>query len=110
METFDDESNAVYSPLKLSILSEDESMVKGLIDLGVDLNKKDMNGKTPLYTACTCAHPKMSIIKLLIEHGADLSKEEENGNTSLYETLKKKNYVDVLNYLNDIIDRRDKNN
>ncbi|OUM57702.1 hypothetical protein PIROE2DRAFT_28582, partial [Piromyces sp. E2] len=58
--------------------------VKFLMENGVDINKTDSTGYTPLTMACIKGHKgyeKMAIF--LIERGADINKEDENGDTPI---------------------------
>lgn len=52
----------------------DTSLVKELIDLGMDINMLDDNMCTPLGTACSNMHVQPSLVKLLLDHGADVNK------------------------------------
>ncbi|WP_097046620.1 ankyrin repeat domain-containing protein [Flagellimonas pacifica] len=61
-----------------AILNGDVDMVKKLIDLGEDVNKKSM-GMAPVHFAAR--YNKAEILKLLIANGADFKKRCDKGYT-----------------------------
>ena len=52
----------------------DMTLVKELIDLGMDINLLDDNMCTPLGTACSNMHVQPTLVKLLLDRGADVNK------------------------------------
>lgn len=52
----------------------DLTLVKELIDLGMDINMLDDNMCTPLGSACSCVNVKTEVVKLLLDHGADVNR------------------------------------
>ena len=60
------------------IENSDIEGVRRLIKNGVDLNKIDDFGLTPLHMAVSCEN--LDIIELLIIEGADVNKVDDNGN------------------------------
>lgn len=52
-----------------------------LLSMGVDINTKDREGKTPLMNAIYSKHPET--VKMLIDKGADANEQEINGWTAL---------------------------
>ena len=68
------------------IYLNDFEAVKFLVDHGVDVNKLDFAGKTPLVRAIYTAWAKG--IEFLLEHGADINKQIHNGKTPLMIALK----------------------
>jgi ankyrin repeat protein len=67
-----------------------ENSIKKLIENGIDINKRNIYGKTPLMRASELYD--FSILKLLIKNGADVNLRDNNGDTALF-------YV-VNNYYN----------
>ncbi|XP_077297190.1 uncharacterized protein LOC143918938 [Arctopsyche grandis] len=48
---------------------------------GIDVNGRDIEGKTPLHLAAECG--RVSIVGLLVRNGGDISATDKNGNTPL---------------------------
>ncbi|OUM69516.1 hypothetical protein PIROE2DRAFT_2613 [Piromyces sp. E2] len=48
-----------------------ETIIKYLLELGVDVNHVEPDGDTPLSAACENGHE--TIIKYLVDHGADVN-------------------------------------
>ncbi len=65
--------------------SGNKTIVKNLIELGVDINEEYRKGWTPLLYACQKGHIK--IVKYLVENGADMNKEIYDDNNPLFECL-----------------------
>jgi len=65
-----------------------ERLVRILVDKGVDVNKADRYGNTPLILASY--YNNENIVNYLIEKGADVHKENIYGNTALLEACKEK--------------------
>ena len=59
-----------------------KEIVELLIAKGAEVNTKDMNGVTPLYSAAGKGHRE--IAELLISKGADVNAKDRHGNTPLY--------------------------
>lgn len=68
----------------LHALVDDYDMVKFLLDLGMNPNDKDNDGRTPLMYAITWkVSPDTGIVRLLIDYGADPNIPNNNGETPL---------------------------
>jgi len=67
--------------LDLAIRRGDIDTVKDLIKSGVNINKKNSLGDTPLITATLCGH--INIIKKLIKSGVNINKKNSLGDTPL---------------------------
>jgi len=52
--------------------SENEIIVKFLVEHGADINKEDEKGETQIFYACSKGNEK--IVKYLVKHGADINK------------------------------------
>ncbi|UZO82582.1 ankyrin repeat domain-containing protein [Aquimarina sp. ERC-38] len=68
------------SPLCIAIAKGDYDMVKGMIELGSDVNEIS-NKMTPLMFAAR--YNQTEIIKLLVANGAIVNKKDNNGKTAL---------------------------
>ena len=62
-------------------------LIQYLHELGIDIDKYDWLGKTPLFLACEFGHT--DIIKYLIEHGADVNFEKKENSYSFLDFYKK---------------------
>ncbi len=72
------------------------NLVKELVAKGVEINKANNEGWTPLHAAAQNGH--LDIVKYLINKGANLKEKNRNGETAL--SLAKKNGFDeIVNYL-----------
>ncbi len=67
--------------LTVAIREGYEEMVKFLIDWGIDLNKPNFQGYTPIIEAIT--HKNLSITRQLIQAGAELKIVDDEGNNGL---------------------------
>lgn len=74
------------------------SRVKALVDEGVDVNKVNKNGKSPLIEAIY--HNHYDIAEFLIDSGADISLQDKNTGTSMHIASAKGN-VEILQLLID---------
>jgi len=70
--------------------------VKFLIEKGVDINKANKDGFTPLYIASQEGH--LDLVKLLIEKGAEINKIGKVGETPLY-IASENGHLGVAKYL-----------
>ncbi len=71
-------------------------VVRSLIGRGVDVNRSDDQGKTPLYSASYWGH--LEVVRALLAAGADVNKSDNDGVTPLYETSRG-GYLDVVRAL-----------
>lgn len=69
-----------------SILDECEENAREILEKGLDLNKRDYNGMTPLD--CGVYYNHYGITKLLLEYGANPNDNDKDGNTSLSLTVR----------------------
>jgi ankyrin repeat protein len=58
--------------LHLAVRMQSDKLVHALIDLGLEVNAVNDEGKRPLHVACTAKDMPLTIVKSLIEAGADL--------------------------------------
>lgn len=64
-----------------AIIDENESAVRAILQLGVDLNQIDEYGFTPLIEAAIADN--MEVARLLIQYGADVNLQDATGGTAL---------------------------
>ena len=69
--------NPAPSQLNVAISKGDLAKVQQLVEIGVDVNKKDERGTTPLMYAILFKQPQ--IVDFLIRNGADFRAEDKNG-------------------------------
>ena len=89
--------------LNVAISKGDLAKVQQLVEIGVDVNKKDERGKTPLMYAILFNQPQ--IVAYLIKKGADYRAEDSNGLTILDYAEKSKS-EEILKLVNDARKRR----
>ena len=78
--------------LKITVQNDNFSAMDSFIEQGADINLRDENGNTPLYTALTGNHLKMA--KKLIKAGADVNAPSaENGKTPLIIATSRANQI-----------------
>ncbi|OUM57689.1 hypothetical protein PIROE2DRAFT_48513, partial [Piromyces sp. E2] len=59
-----------------------ENIIKYLMKHGVDINKEDIYGETPIFSACS--NGSVKVVKYLVKHGADIHIKNKNGVTVLF--------------------------
>ena len=91
------------SQLNLAISKGDLAKVQQLIEIGVDFNKKDERGTTPLMYAILFNQPQ--IVAYLIKKGADYRAEDANGLTILDYAEQSKS-EEIIKLVNDARKRR----
>eukprot|EP00899_Mesostigma_viride_P010670 jgi/Mesvir1/19604/Mv09901-RA.1 len=69
--------------LHLACSRQDTDLVKLLIDAGADVNIRDKDGRTPLFSACK--NIQLDMTSILIKAGADASAKDKAGNTAIME-------------------------
>tara|TARA_B100001094_G_C18110541_1_gene760886 strand:- start:44 stop:1363 length:1320 start_codon:yes stop_codon:yes gene_type:complete len=76
---FNDIDQNDYSPLSFAIIEIDNiNIIKYLIEvIGVDVNKENRYGNSPLYIACLLN--KSEAVDILIDNGADINKRNQTG-------------------------------
>ena len=95
--------NPAPSQLNLAISKGDLSKVQQLVEIGVDVNKKDERGKTPLMYAILFKQPQ--IVAYLINKGADFRATDSNGN-SISDYAEKSKSEEIIKLVNDARKRR----
>ncbi|XP_031494689.1 potassium channel AKT1-like isoform X1 [Nymphaea colorata] len=74
-------------PLNLCFAAQrgDVSLLKQLLQRGLDPNEPDISGKTALHIAAAEGNGKF--VQLLIDHGADVNSKDLEGNVPLWESI-----------------------
>jgi serine/threonine-protein phosphatase 6 regulatory ankyrin repeat subunit B len=72
-----------------------EHSIKILIKNGIDINKRNIYGQTPLMRASELFD--FSVLKVLIKNGADVNLQDNNGDTALFYVVNK--YFDSQQFL-----------
>lgn len=91
------------SQLNLAISKGDLSKVQQLVEIGVDVNKKDERGITPLMYAILFKQPQ--IVDYLIRNGADYRAEDSKGNT-ISDYAEKSKSEEIIKLVSDARKRR----
>ena len=95
--------NPAPSQLNLAISKGDLSKVQQLVEIGVDVNKKDERGITPLMYAIL--FKQTEIVSYLIRNGADYRAEDAKGNT-ISDYAEKSKSEEIIKLVNDARKRR----
>lgn len=91
------------SQLNVAISKGDLAKVQQLVEIGVDVNKKDERSITPLMYAIL--FKQTQIVDYLIRNGADYNAEDANGLTIL-DYAKKSKSEEIIKLVNDARKRR----
>jgi ankyrin repeat protein len=91
------------SQLNLAISKGDFAKVQQLVEIGVDVNKKDERGKSPLMYAILFKQPQ--IVAYLINKGADFRATDSNGN-SILDYAEKSKSEEIIKLVKDAHKRR----
>ncbi|RAK19581.1 ankyrin repeat protein [Flavobacterium aquaticum] len=91
------------SQLNVAISKGDFTKVQELVELGVDVNKKDERGKTPLMYAIM--YKQSEITLYLIRKGADYRALDDNG-VSILEYAEKSKSEEIIKLVKDARKRR----
>ena len=68
--------------LHLATLLGSSQVVNMILDRTVNVNPKDLEGRTPLHLAVYCGYDR--VVNVLLEHGADTNAQDYNGSTPLH--------------------------
>lgn len=91
------------SQLNVAISKGDLAKVQQLVEIGVDVNKKDERGTTPLMYAILFKQPQ--IVDFLIRNGADFRAEDKNG-LSISDYAEKSKSEEIIKLVNEALRRR----
>ena len=91
------------SQLNVAISKGDLAKVQQLVEIGVDVNKKDERGKTPLMYAIL--FKQTEIVSYLIRNGADCNAKDVKGN-SISDYAEKSKSEEIIKLVNDARKRR----
>ncbi|WP_420535772.1 ankyrin repeat domain-containing protein [Brachyspira intermedia] len=84
-----------YTPLMNAIRGRKIETMDYLIKNGIDVNKKDITGRTALIQY-SLAYQSQNIVKFLIENGADVNAQDNEGITTLMFAVKDYN-IEIVN-------------
>ncbi len=70
------------TPISRAISEGQNEIVLEMINAGVDLNKADNTGSTPLFAASTS---NLAMLKLILETGVNVNMKNQNGRTAMIE-------------------------
>lgn len=93
----------IPSPLNVAISNGDLMKVKELVENGVDINKRDERGVTPLMFAIMFNQPQ--IVAYLIGKGSDYRAIDSNG-LSVYQYAEKSQSKEIIKLVSDARQRR----
>lgn len=74
-------NNYGSTPLHYACISQRETVVRRLIEVGADIDARDKSGRTPLMIACK--NCKLEIVDILLDNGANVHLEDDKGNTAV---------------------------
>jgi len=97
------EENAIHQ----AVFTRNESLIKKLYDLGININHKDAFDCTPLIRTCEIGY--VSMIKCLMELGADVNYENKYNRSFMY-FLKKGYFKLELSYVMTHLDKFNEKN
>lgn len=93
-------SNKSVFALHQSILDGRLKQVSYFLKMGINVNSKDIYGRTSLMIACLCDFEDygIQVAKLLLRYGADLNVKDSRGQSVIYIacTEKRENFFDFL--------------
>lgn len=88
--------NALHSAI---MISKEINVIRILLLKGIDVNGRDINGKTPLhYIGNKTSREDLLIMKLLIKYGADVDAKDKQGNSSLHEISRTPGFHNLMEY------------
>eukprot|EP00743_Colponemidia_sp_Colp-15_P006822 GILK01007358.1.p1 GENE.GILK01007358.1~~GILK01007358.1.p1 ORF type:complete len:608 (-),score=137.63 GILK01007358.1:160-1770(-) len=88
------------APLQQAVESGNMDICRFLLDKNVDVNVRDLTGRTPLMLAIEKANPEL--IRLLIDHGADVNVTDNRLNTALLLAVS----LNQLELVSDLLDHK----
>jgi len=75
-------TNSIYLINECNKKNININIIKHLIEYGVNINKEDNDGNSPLFYACLSGN--MTVVRYLIEQGANINKLNKYGETPLF--------------------------
>lgn len=93
-------NEAGQTSLHCAVLNKTSTvMVQTLLELGCEINGKDIYGNTPLHVVLFQTSCNIQMVKLLLKHGASVSKTNNDGQTPLHVALEYVSSFEVVNEL-----------
>lgn len=74
-------NNYGSTPLHYACISQRETVIRRLIEVGADVDARDKSGRTPLMIACR--NCKKEIVDILLDNDANVHLEDDKGNTAV---------------------------
>lgn len=97
-------STTGQTSLHRAVCSENESMVRILLDRGADISRKDANGNTALHLAAANKYGSEALVKLLLDESADSNAQDHLGQTALFAAVQNGNEEAVKLLLDSSVD------
>lgn len=91
-----------FTPLHFAAQERAADVARVLLDHGADVDRANVHGNTPLFTAVFNSRGDGSVIGLLRAHGADPLRENDSGRTPLGLARLIGNY-DVAQFFSDLL-------
>ncbi len=88
--------------LHKAVKEVDEKEVHTLVEMGLDINAVDQEGKTPLHYAAKIG--RYSLVKYLVDHGADVHMKDKARKTPLVYAIEK-NRIKVIVFLTKVVNK-----
>ncbi|ELT88757.1 hypothetical protein CAPTEDRAFT_70103, partial [Capitella teleta] len=92
-----------YTPLHSACNLENVEMVKMLLVMGAEIDKRDKQGRTALQTALAVSHPSSEltlkrIVEILVAKGANVNVKADRGDTPLHMAADRE-YLSIAEHL-----------
>ncbi|XP_033228987.1 inversin-like [Belonocnema kinseyi] len=85
------------------IIRKEINVIRILLLKGIDVNARDIHGKTPLhYIGNKITREDLLIMKLLIKYGADVNAKDKQGSSPLHEVSKTPGFHHLMEYFFEI--------
>ncbi len=97
------ESSDKNTLLHVLVYRDNIPAMKYLIDIGMDINKTNDKGNTPLHLACS-RNKKANVIKFLIQNGANPYLIDNDGSTCFHYMAQYQLYMTIQYYLKNLDD------
>ena len=81
---------------------EQKELVRVFLELGANINQRDLYDRTALIAACL--GDNIDVVRILLDHGADATIVDNNGNTAL-SIAERKQYKEIIALLQNYLAR-----
>ena len=79
-----------------AVINNDIDKIKSLMEPGIDLDEKDLNGRTSLIIACQKGH--LEIARILLNSGANYALYDNAGKNAMHYAIES-GYSDIVNLI-----------